>query len=441
MTKHRFEEILLPTGWAGDQVVETDTDGRILSVSAAPENSILPLIRGAAVPGMPNLHSHAFQRAMAGLAERAGPGADSFWTWRQVMYGFVEKLTPEDVEAIATNLYREMLKAGYTAVAEFHYLHHAPDGQPYDNIAEMGERIAAAAKAMGIGLTLCPVLYAHGGFGGEAAGDGQRRFLNDAERYLRLLEGCGSAVRNLNGGRLGVAPHSLRAVTGDLLSDVLAASDGITGHGPVHIHIAEQMKEVDDCLIWSGQRPVDWLYEHFAVDDRWCLIHATHITESERERIVTSKVVAGICPTTEANLGDGLFPAAEFESEGGVWGIGSDSHISVSPVEELRWLEYGQRLFHRGRNLITAGPGSSTGRTLYDAALRGGAQALGQKLGRIEAGHRADIVVLDRSSATIAGRSSDAVLDAWLFAGNINPVRDVMAGGVWVVQDSEITAS
>jgi formimidoylglutamate deiminase len=239
---------------------------------------------------------------------------------------------------------------------------------------------------------------------------------------------------------LGIAPHSLRAVTGDLLTEVLEASDPVTGSGPVHIHIAEQVKEVDDCLAWSGRRPVEWLYDNMPVDHRWCLIHATHVTEAEWQAIAASRAVAGLCPTTEANLGDGLFPIIEFNAAGGVWGIGSDSHISVSPVEELRWLEYGQRLVRRGRNLISSGPGSSTGRTLYDAALSGGAQALGQPVGRIEPGCRADIVVLERDTPTIAGRAGDEALDSWLFAGNVNPVRDVMAGGRWAVRDGELTS-
>jgi formimidoylglutamate deiminase len=439
MTKYRFEEILLPDGWQNDQLVTVGDDGRIASVGAAPADCTEPVTRGIALPGLPNLHSHAFQRAMAGLAERAGPGADSFWTWRKVMYGFLESLGPEDVERIATELYGEMLKAGYTSVAEFHYLHHAPDGSRYGSIAEMSERIAAAAAATGIGLTLCPVLYAHGGFGGAAPNEGQRRFINDADSYLALLEGAGKAIAGREGCRLGIAPHSLRAVTGDLLAQVLEGSDAITQGGPVHIHISEQTREVEDCLAWSGARPVDWLYDHAEVDARWCLVHATHVTEAERRRIAASGAVAGLCPTTEANLGDGLFPIVEFHAEGGCWGVGSDSHISISPVEELRWLEYGQRLVRRGRNLVSAGPGSSTGRTLYDAALKGGARALGQQLGAIAPGSRADIVVLDRDAPTIAGRGGNDALDSWLFAGNHNPVRDVLAGGRWVVRDGDLT--
>lgn len=439
MTKYRFEEILLPGGWQTDQVVSLGEDGRIAGIEPAAADSPLPVLRGVAVPGLPNLHSHAFQRAMAGLAERAGPGADSFWTWRQVMYGFLETLGPEDVERIATQLYGEMLKAGYTSVAEFHYLHHAPDGSRYANIAEMSERISAAASATGIGLTLCPVLYAHGGFGGAAPNEGQRRFINDADSYLDLLQSAARAIAGREGCRLGIAPHSLRAVTDELLDRVLADSAGITGNGPVHIHISEQTKEVDDCLAWSGARPVEWLHDHADVDQRWCLVHATHVTGAERQKIVASGAVAGLCPTTEANLGDGLFPIVDYHAEGGAWGVGSDSHISVSPVEELRWLEYGQRLVRRGRNLITAGPGTSTGRTLYDAALAGGARALGQDIGRLQTGYRADIVVLDRDAPTIAGRAGDAALDSWLFAGNANPVRDVMAGGRWVVRDGDLT--
>jgi formimidoylglutamate deiminase len=384
---------------------------------------------------MPNLHSHAFQRAMAGLAERVGPEDDSFWTWREVMYGFVGKLGPDDLEAIAAQLYVEMLKAGYTAVGEFHYLHHAPGGAAYADPAEMSHRVLAAAERSGIGLTLLPVLYGFGGFGGEVAREGQRRFLNDPAQFARILEALVEASRDDPRIRVGIAPHSLRAVTPDTLGEALAALDALDDSAPVHIHIAEQTKEVEDCLAWSGERPVEWLLERFPVGERWCLVHATHVNQSELEGVVESGAVAGLCPTTEANLGDGIFPAVDFLDAGGLFGIGSDSHISVSPIEELRWLEYGQRLTRRGRNLLGAVEGSSVGARLYRLALAGGAKALGRPIGSVREGARADLLVLDPHAPTLVGREGDGLLDALVFAGNVNPVRDVMVGARWVVRE------
>jgi formimidoylglutamate deiminase len=351
------------------------------------------------------------------------------------MYGFVGKLGPDDLEAIAAQLYVEMLKAGYTAVGEFHYLHHAPDGGSYENPAEMSHRVAAAAERSGIGITLLPVLYGFGGFDGEAAGEGQRRFLNDPERFARIVEVLVEGSREDPQIRTGIAPHSLRAVTPETLGEALAALDALDEGAPVHIHIAEQTKEVDDCLAWSGERPVEWLLERFPVGARWCLVHATHVNQSELAAIVESNAVVGLCPTTEANLGDGIFPAVDFLRAGGLFGIGSDSHISVSPVEELRWLEYGQRLTNRARNLLGSGDGSSVGARLYRLALAGGAKALGRPVGRFRKGARADLLVLDPKAPTLIGRSGDELLDALVFAGNVNPVRDVMVGARWVVRE------
>ena len=377
-----------------------------------------------ALPGMVNLHSHAFQRGMAGLAERAGAAEDSFWTWREVMYRFLDRLTPDDVEAIATMAYVEMLEAGYTRVVEFHYLHHDIDGRPYANIAEMAERISAAAAATGIGLTLLPVLYSYGGFGGQPATAGQRRFLNDTDRYLKLRDASLHAARNVPGAIVGTAPHSLRAVTFDGLQRLLAAVPEV----PIHIHVAEQEKEVADCLAWSGKRPVDWLFDAVAVDERWCLIHATHVTPAEVARMAASRAVVGLCPITEANLGDGIFPAVEFVDCGGRYGIGTDSNVLISVAEELRVLEYGQRLRDRRRNRL-ARPGNSIGGTILDAAGAGGRQAAG-----IGAGDQADRVQLDRDAVELAGRSGDGIADAWIFAAGRPLVAEVWAGGKRVVE-------
>ncbi|MEM7226148.1 MAG: formimidoylglutamate deiminase [Pseudomonadota bacterium] len=430
------EQAYLPDGWARDVLFRISSAGDIASLETGAAADGATRLTGPILPGMPNLHSHAFQRAMAGLAERAGESDDSFWTWREVMYGFLGRITPEHIEAIAAQLYVEMLKAGYTAVAEFHYLHHDADGQPYGDLAETSKRAVAAAGRTGIGLTHLPVLYGYGGFGGAEASDGQRRFLNDPERFLRLLEAVFQAVKDDPQMHAGIAPHSLRAVTQDSLTQVLEGLVRLDPKAPVHVHIAEQQKEVHDCIEWSGLRPVEWLLANLPVDSRWCLVHATHSTDREAEQIAESGAVAGLCPTTEANLGDGVFPAVTFLEAGGRFGIGSDSHISVSPIEELRWLEYGQRLTVKRRNLLTGGPARrSVGTTLFDHALAGGAQALGRPIGRLAEGCRADLLVLDPDCPILVGRGDDLLLDAVIFAGNLNPVRDVMVGGRWRVMD------
>ncbi len=429
------ERALLPEGWARDVLLEIGAEGFLTGVTPNAEAGAAPRAAGLVLPGMPNLHSHAFQRAMAGLAERAGPGDDSFWTWREVMYGFVRELDPDQVEAIAAQLYVEMLKAGYTAVGEFHYLHHAPDGSPYAELAEMSRRVIAAAKTTGIGITQLPVLYGYGDFGGQVAGEGQRRFLNDPDRFLKLVEVLLKEYRGDPQVRVGIAPHSLRAVTAETLSAAVAGLDALDDEAPIHVHVAEQNKEVQDCIAWCGERPVEWLLRNAAPGPRWCLVHATHVTEEEARRLAGAGLVVGLCPTTEANLGDGVFPAPAYLVTGGAFGIGSDSHISVSPVEELRWLEYGQRLTLRARNLLAGAAAPSVGARLYKLALAGGARALGRPIGRLAEGCRADLVVIDETRPALYGRSGDLLLDALVFAGNENPLRDVMVGGDWAVQD------
>jgi formimidoylglutamate deiminase len=423
---------LLPNGWARDVRLAVSPAGDLVECRPGAAAQGAERLRGAVLPGMPNLHSHAFQRAMAGLTERAGPGDDSFWTWRELMYRFVVRLEPEDLEAVAAQLYVEMLKAGYTSVAEFHYVHHDRDGSPYGDPATMSERIVAAAAGAGIGLTLLPVLYQANGFGGVPPAAGQRRYVMPTDAFLALFE----ELRRRFAGRpeiaVGVAPHSLRAVGEGSLAAVAEASRVVAA--PIHIHVAEQVREVEECLAWSNRRPVEWLLDHQAVDRRWCLVHATHLSPEETARLAGSGALAGLCPTTEANLGDGIFPLPAYLAAGGAWGIGSDSHVSVSPIEELRWLEYGQRLT-TGRRGVAAPRLGSTGERLWRAALAGGATALGRPVGALEPGHRADLVVLDEEVPALAGRSDDRLLDALVFAGNANPVRDVMVGGKWVVRD------
>ena len=436
MARLFLERALLPGGWHEGVVATISEAGLIEAVEeGATPGHADEVVRGASVPGMSNLHSHAFQRAMAGLAERAGPAGDSFWTWRQVMYDFLPRVGPEELEAIAGQLYVEMLKAGYTAVGEFHYLHHAPDGTPYANLTEMSARVIEAAGQAGIAITHLPVLYAHGGFGAAPPAEGQKRFLNDLDRFCRLVTEIHGLYAGTPGVSVGIAPHSLRAVSRELLSDAVAMLDGLDPSAPIHIHIAEQLKEVEDCVAWSGKRPVEWLLENADVKDRWCLVHATHMTAEETRALAASGAVAGLCPTTEANLGDGLFPAAAYLAAGGRLGIGSDSHISVDLAEEIRLLEYGQRLKHLGRNLLADAEGASTGRSLYDRALQGGAAALGLASGRIAPGFRADLVVLDSDHPSLYGREGDSLLDAWLFFNAGNPIRDVYVAGRRVVTD------
>jgi len=428
---------LLSDGWADDVLLEVDAAGFIAAVTpgvSEPAADAEPL-SGVAIPGMPNLHSHAFQRAMAGLTEARGPTEDSFWTWRQRMYAFVERIAPRQAQDIAAQLYVEMLQAGYTTVGEFHYLHHQPDGTPYDTATEMSDRIIAAARETGIAITHLPVLYACSGFGGMAPQAGQRRFLNDDDGFAELVETLVNKYRGDPLVRIGIAPHSLRAVTREQL---LHATDAITRldfAAPIHLHIAEQTREVEECIAWSGQRPVEWLLNSVEVDQRWCLIHATYANGVERERIAASDAVVGLCPTTEANLGDGIYPATEFLARGGRMGIGSDSNVSVSAIEELRLLEYGQRLSHRRRAMLASDESPSVGRYLYDAALGGGAQALAQPMGALEVGRRADVVVLDGDTPALIHKSGDAILDALVFAANHASIRHVMVGGRWQIRD------
>jgi len=437
MTVLFAESALLPDGWARDvRLTIDDVTGDLTAVEAGGDPAGAERLDGPALPGMPNLHSHAFQRAMAGLAEAAELDPGSFWSWRRIMYRFAEALGPDDLATIATQLQIEMLKAGYTAVAEFHYLHNAPDGRPYDDPAELSRALLAAAARSGIGMTLLPVLYQTSGFGGLAPSEGQRRFILSTDRFLSLVEDMAAATRGDGQFRVGVAPHSLRAVPPDALTEMLA---GIEATAPVHIHIAEQVGEVEECLAWSGMRPVDWLLDHQPVDARWCLVHATHLTPDEMLGLARSSAVAGLCPTTEANLGDGLFPLEAFQAAGGLWGIGSDSHVSVSPVEELRWLEYGRRLVTLRRN-VAALPGQSTGAGLWTRALDGGAAACGRRIGTLRPGYRADLLVLDGDHPLTYGRAGDRLVDALVFAGNENLVRHVLVGGRWQVRDGRHAA-
>jgi formiminoglutamate deiminase len=429
MSRLHFASALLPSGWANDvQVVVTAGAIAEVTPDAAPTTG--DERHAVALPGLASLHSHAFQRGMAGLAELRGDSTDTFWTWRETMYRFALAMTPDDVAAVATLLYVEMLEQGFTRVGEFHYLHHDRDGSPYADRAEMAARIVEAAEASSIGLTLLPSFYAHGSFGGAAPHDGQRRFICSVDQFAKLMAASRKAIAALPGANIGIAPHSLRAVAPDELAAIIPLAEG----GPVHIHAAEQVKEVEDCLAWSGRRPVQWLLEHAPVNQRWCLIHATHMTDEEVSAFAKTGAVAGLCPVTEASLGDGIFPAREFLDAGGLFGIGTDSNVLVGVADELRQLEYGQRLKHRARNVLSGSAGRSTGRTLFVDALAGGARALAQTTAGLAPGARADIVTLDAAHPSLAGRSRDAVIDGWIFAAASGAIDCVWAGGNKVVE-------
>ena len=404
---------LLADGWAEDVLMAWDASGRIQSIQHGAKSSAGATVLGPTIPGLPNLHSHAFQRGLAGLTERAGPADDSFWTWRDCMYRFVELLSPDDVRDIASWLYCEMLKGGYTSVAEFHYLHHQVHGQQYDSPAEMSTALIESALSTGIRLTHLPVLYTYAGFDRDPLSRRQLRFANDTPSLLAIFESLQAAYQDHPQVAIGLAAHSLRATELNQLQQLAEVLTEQTATR-LHLHIAEQTAEVEACQTWSGLRPVEWLGEHFDLSDRWCLVHATHLNDRELQLIADSGAVVGLCPTTEANLGDGIFRGRDFHRRQGSFGIGSDSHVCVSAAEELKTLEYSQRLFHRQRHIM-ANSNESLGRSLYEQATRGGGQAVGQPCGTIEVGAAADLIVLDENHPLLFGREGDRLLDAYLF--------------------------
>lgn len=439
MKTYFADAALLPYGWAENVRFEVDADGNIASVLAQADATGAERLAGPVLPGMANLHSHAFQRAMAGLAEARGSVHDDFWTWRELMYRFVARISPAQAAAIARYLYVELLRHGYTAVAEFHYLHNDADGRPYANPAEMSLAHVAAAQDAGIAITLLPSLYSYSGFGGIALSVRQKRFAADPQTILSIVAGVRASAPEDPEVRAGVAPHSLRATDLAGLRELLAGLERLDPDAPLHIHVAEQTREVEESLAFSGQRPVDWLLDHLPVDRRWCLVHATHMTDAETRRLAASGAVAGLCPATEANLGDGIFPMHDYRDGGGRYGIGGDSHVSRSPFEELRLLEYAQRLILRRRNIVAGGLSNSVGTSLWLEAAAGGAQAAGRKMGALAPGLRADLVVLDTRGVDLASRRGDQIADAAIFAAGGNPVRDVMVAGRWRIRDGRHT--
>lgn len=443
--RYRIAHLHQPEGWLSPAFLEVDGGGTIVSVDGTQPDGWdgeVETIHGYVLPGMVNLHSHAHQRALAGRTEFVGTdpaaSADDFWAWRNRMYALAGMLDPDQFQAIAARAYLEMLEAGYTSVGEFHYLHHAPDGRPYTNLSEMSERVIAAAAATGIGLTLLPVLYTHGGIG-RPPGTGQRRFVfNDVEGFLRLLADLKRLRSHHPLMRLGVAPHSVRAVSAANLRRLLAALPELLPLAPIHIHVAEQTAEVAQCMAGLGAPPARWLLDQFPLDRQWTFIHATHCDRAELAEMAQREVMVGLCPITEADLGDGIFPLIDFQRAGGRWGIGSDGNTVIDPAQELRLLEFGQRLIQRRRAILVSPEKETTahaGRRLYDLALAGGAHALAQPVGAIRPGMRADLIELDPDHPALIGHSAATVLDAWIFSGPAGNVRNVMAGGRWLVRD------
>ncbi|MBC6983448.1 formimidoylglutamate deiminase [Caulobacter sp. 17J80-11] len=417
----------LPHGWAENVLIEVDERGLITAVTEGASPDGATRLPGPILPAVPNLHSHAFQRGMAGLGERRGAEGDDFWSWREVMYRFLDRMTPEDLEAVAARLYVEMVEAGYSRVCEFHYVHNDADGRAYADPLETARAHIRAAKTAGIALTLVPVLYSHSNFGGQPPKHGQRRFIQSTDAYLAQIEALGVEAAREDFD-LGVSVHSLRAATPEQIAEVLKT---VPATLPVHIHVAEQTKEVDDCLAWSGARPVEWLLDNVGLDDRWRLVHATHMTPEETRRTAESGAVAVVCPTTEGNLGDGFFDVDGWFAAGGAFGIGTDSHVSIDPREELRWFEYARRLRHRKRGLAATPSQPYPGARLWlDAATaddRGG----GAPTGAIAPAKLADFVVLDADAPLIGGRSGDALIDSFVFVSNAgpSPIRETWIKG------------
>lgn len=448
--KYYAKDILLSDGWAKNQVLTIEngviTDiapGKPCSGDLSSTTESIQSFSGAVIPGMVNCHSHAFQRAFAGFSEQGSDGQDSFWTWRKIMYKFLGRLDHNDAQVIASQLYIEMLKKGYTRVAEFHYLHHNMSGNPYkcsesqsSDLAKMAHAIFEAASHAGIGLTMLPVLYQYAGFGQKMPNEGQKRFINSTKQFNQLVSDCYTLSKQFQNTNVGIAPHSLRAADKDSIESAVKHIRTLDKYAPIHIHIAEQQQEVDDCLAHYKKRPVQWLLDNFEVDKHWCLIHATHITQQEQKSIVTSEAIVGICPTTEANLGDGIFPTAEFLDLAGTFAIGSDSHISISPVEELRWLEYAQRLQKQKRTILSNKAQKSVGQNLWHKAATGGAQSTSTNTGAIAVGKQADLLVLNEKQTRLFANNHQHILDSIIFASQENVVKDVMVNGCWVIQNN-----
>jgi formimidoylglutamate deiminase len=428
-----IKKALLSQGWAKNVRLGVDDKGLIVSlqtnVLAEQDDHRLGLV----IPGLVNCHSHAFQRAMAGLTEYQVSPTDTFWSWRKTMYRFANLVSPEDLQDIASYLYLEMIKQGYTSVAEFHYVHHQPNGKPYSSVSQLSQSVINAANIAGINLTLLPVLYMNAGFGDQALLDDQKRFGNSVDSYLALHDEATRYCSHQSQHSVGMALHSLRAVPASSMTEVISHFKDRAHSCPIHIHIAEQTQEVEQSIKALGKRPVEWLLDKYDIDKQWCLIHATHMTPKETAQVAKSGATVVICPTTEANLGDGLFPLRQYLDDGGQIAIGSDGNTCTNPMEELRWLEYGQRLLSRTRNVASDDRERHTGTNLYRHCLEGGARSIGQKPGALTLGGRADLIVLDDNSADLANIAADSILDVLIFGTSQSLIKDVMVNGTWKI--------
>ena len=428
-----IKKALLSQGWAKNVRLGVDDKGLIVSLQTnvlAEQNDHR---LGLVIPGLVNCHSHAFQRAMAGLTEYQVSPTDTFWSWRKTMYRFANLVSPEDLQDIASYLYLEMIKQGYTSVAEFHYVHHQPNGKPYSSVSQLSQSVINAANIAGINLTLLPVLYMNAGFGDQALLDDQKRFGNSVDSYLALHDEATRYCSHQSQHSLGMALHSLRAVPASSMTEVISHFKDRAHSCPIHIHIAEQTQEVEQSIKALGKRPVEWLLDKYDIDKQWCLIHATHMTPKETAQVAKSGATVVICPTTEANLGDGLFPLRQYLDDGGQIAIGSDGNTCTNPMEELRWLEYGQRLLSRTRNVASDDRERHTGTNLYRHCLEGGARSIGQKPGALTLGGRADLIVLDDNSADLANIAADSILDVLIFGTSQSLIKDVMVNGTWKI--------
>ncbi|TQV77117.1 formimidoylglutamate deiminase [Aliikangiella marina] len=428
------ESVLLGNHWNSNKLILINDKGIIESIQDGTKSEA-DEVAGTVIPGMVNCHSHAFQRAFAGFSEYRGNQADSFWSWRDIMYRFVAQMTPEDAHVVAKFLYLEMLKAGYTCVAEFHYLHHQVGGRLYDDPAEMSLQIVNAAESIGISITHLPVLYTYAGFGYQAPSQAQKRFIHQIDEYCQLLESLSVSLKNKPTVNLGIAPHSLRAVSQEQLTQIVPFIRKLNPKAPIHIHIAEQLQEVEDCVAYYQKRPVEWLLDHCELDANWCLIHATHLSNQETKRLAQSEAVAGICPTTEANLGDGVFPTQSFMEQGGRIALGSDSHIAVNVADEIRTLEYGQRLTTHQRAVLSSAECPSVGQNIFVHSAQSGADSVAQNVGALAVGKRADLIILDDKHPSLFAKHPRFMLDAAIFACHSMPIEGVMVAGKWVIQD------
>ncbi len=428
-----IKKALLSQGWAKNVRLGVDDKGLIVSLQANVLAEQDDHRLGLVIPGLVNCHSHAFQRAMAGLTEYQVSPTDTFWSWRKTMYRFANLVSPEDLQDIASYLYLEMIKQGYTSVAEFHYVHHQPNGKPYSSVSQLSQSVINAANITGINLTLLPVLYMNAGFGDQALLDDQKRFGNSVDSYLAIHDEVTRYCSHQSQHSVGMALHSLRAVPASSMTEVISHFKDRAHSCPIHIHIAEQTQEVEQSIKALGKRPVEWLLDKYDIDKQWCLIHATHMTPKETAQVAKSGATVVICPTTEANLGDGLFPLRQYLDDGGQIAIGSDGNTCTNPMEELRWLEYGQRLLSRTRNVASDDRERHTGTNLYRHCLEGGARSIGQKPGALTLGGRADLIVLDDNSADLANIAADSILDVLIFGTSQSLIKDVMVNGTWKI--------